>query len=405
MFEVLPILLLLSLFFLLPAYLIQLNRRLGVERVLSDIVICYGAGMILGNTRSWWLYTWLPDNEHAASMSYGVAEIAAYGAVLLAIPLLLMVNNVREWQKYTGKITAVFFLGVLSTLVVTLSLGYLYRESLSDASIVSGMLAGVYIGGTPNMVAVSKALDAGDELFIILNATDTVCSALYFFFLISIGKLMFNKILPRFRSKTAEATEILLTTDAEKNSHFPPVRWRLEQLLPIFKATGIALLLVLLSLIPAMLIPNVKGELNQAILMLSLSTLGIGMSFVKPVRELPGVFPYAQYLLLIFGIAAGFLTEFGKLAEVAGSYFIFNALVLVCMVLLHLLLSRIIRSDADSFMISSIALIMGPPFVAQTAAALKNKELLPVGIALSLLGFALANYAGVLVAWLLDFKF
>jgi uncharacterized membrane protein len=75
------------------------------------------------------------------------------------------------------------------------------------------------------------------------------------------------------------------------------------------------------------------------------------------------------------------------------------------MVLLHLMLSRIIRSDADSFMISSIALIMGPPFVAQTAAALKNKELLPVGIALSLLGFALANYAGVLVAWLLDLGF
>jgi uncharacterized membrane protein len=402
MSEAILVLLLLLIFFILPTYLMKLSRKLGAERILSDIVICYGIGMILGNTRSWWLFSWAKDVDYVSGLSFTMAEIAAYAAVLLAIPLLLMVNNVKEWKKYTGKISIVFFLGMVATLIVTLGLGYIHRDDFADASIISGMLAGVYIGGTPNMIAVSKALDAGDELFIVLNATDTVCSALYFFFLISIGKIFIRKILPRFVSKISADEHIASNELREKESTFPASYLTLQHLIPILKAIGIAILLVLLSVVPALLFPNVKGELNQAILMLSLSTMGIALSFIPTLRLLPGVFPFAQYLLLIFGLAAGFLTEFGQLAEVAGSYFIFNALVLICMVLLHLTLSKLIRSDADSFMISSIALIMGPPFVAQMASALKNKELLPVGIALSLLGFALANYAGILVAWLLS---
>jgi uncharacterized membrane protein len=44
---------------------------------------------------------------------------------------------------------------------------------------------------------------------------------------------------------------------------------------------------------------------------------------------------------------------------------------------------------------------MGPPFIGQTCAAIKNKELIPVGISLGLLGLAIANYVGVLISYLL----
>jgi uncharacterized membrane protein len=67
----------------------------------------------------------------------------------------------------------------------------------------------------------------------------------------------------------------------------------------------------------------------------------------------------------------------------------------------HIILAIILRVDVDSFIICSCANVMGPPFIGQTCAAIKNKELIPVGISLGLLGLAIANYIGVLISYLL----
>jgi uncharacterized membrane protein len=390
-------------FFILPVYLIRLSRKYKADRILSDIVICYGIGMLLGNAKNLLLLNMelTPDSQKLADLSTQTAQYSAFGAVLLAMPLLLMVNNVTDWLKYTGKITLVFFLGIISTITVCIGMGYLYRNSLADVATVSGMMTGVYIGGTPNMVAISKALNADDHLFIILNATDTICSGTYFFFLVSFGKAVIGKILVAFQPKTDPVNR---EHDAIEEAHhpFPPAQWNKASILPLLLATVIALGALILSVIPAVLIRDGRGEFNQTVLMLTLTTVGIALSFNQKLRTLPGVFSYAQYLLLIFGLAAGFLTDFTRLIELGGAYLNFNVLVLIGILTLHLLLSRIVRADTDSFMISSSATIMGPPFVAQVASSIKNRELLPVGIALSLLGLGLANYAGVLVAWLVE---
>ncbi len=393
----------LAIFFVLPAYLIRLSRKFKVDKIFGDIVICYGIGMLIGNTKSLWLHSWSNGNlkeaiEHITSISTQTAQLSAYTSVLLAIPMLLMINNVTDWVKYTGKITGVFFLGIVSTITVCITLGYLYQNILPDVATTSGMMTGVYIGGTPNMVAISKALQADDHLFVTLNATDTICSGLYFLVLLSIGKYLFGLILKPFQSKQNPALK--LEEKSEETQHsFPPAQVNRAYLVPLVKATFTALITVGIAVIPALLFPNPQGGLNQTILMLALTTLGIGLSFNATLRKLPGVFGYAQYLLLIFGLAAGYMSDFVYLLETGSRYLGFNALIIISIILLHLLLAYLIRSDRDSFMISSTATIMGPPFVAQVASSLENKELLPVGIALSLLGFGLANYAGVFVAW------
>jgi uncharacterized membrane protein len=388
-------------FVFLPAYLIRLSQKYKVNRLLSDIVICYGIGMVLGNSKAIWLYSWTDEimMEKINSLSVQGAQVTAFISVLIAIPLLLMVNNVTDWVKYTGKITLVFFLGVFSTVAITLLMGFLFKNSFDDVPIISGMMAGVYIGGTPNMVAISKALHADEHIFLILNATDTICSGLYFFLLMGFGKTLIGLILPAFQSRV---NPVVLEAETDDAQHFPfpPKKISWAAIGPLLIATVVAILSIAVSLVPAFLVPDARGELNQALLMLTLTTLGILLSFNQFLRTLHGVFPYAQYLLLIFGLSAGYLTDFSQLATIGGNYLIFNICVIVCIITVHLLLSKIIRADTDSFMLSSTATIMGPPFVAQMASSIKNKELLPAGIALSLLGFGLANYAGILVAWL-----
>jgi uncharacterized membrane protein len=395
----------LLIFFILPFYLIRLSRKAKLNQWLSDIVICYGLGMLLGNTKSLWLYSWASiltdDFQPIVNLTTEVAKNSASVAVLLAIPMLLMINNVTDWLKYTGKISWVFFMGVFSTMFVTTLMGYLYRNELSDVAIASGMFAGVYIGGTPNMVAISKALNAPDSLFVILNATDTICSGLYFLFLISFGKVLLGLVLPRFQSKHT-AQEIVEEIKEEAAHPFPPTQWSWPHMRALVIGTLLAIAAIAVSVLVAILFPDVKGELNQPVLMLMLTTVGISFSLVPRIRMLHGVFNYAQYLLLIFGLAAGFMTDFSLLLNIGSDYLRMNVIVILLIIIIHLLLSFIFRADVDSFMVSSTACIMGPPFVAQLCASIKNKELLPVGIALSLLGFGLANFAGLAVAWMVE---
>jgi uncharacterized membrane protein len=397
----------LFIFFFLPAYLIRLSHRFKLDKVLSDIVICYGIGILLGNTKALWLFSWANSPETKATVdsianaTAETAEIAAFASVLLAMPMLLMLNNVTDWLKYTGKIIGVFFAGVLAAALGALAVAYFYRSAdLEAMPTAAGMLTGVYTGGTPNMVAISKALNADDQLFIVLNATDTLCSGLYFFFLLGVGKAFFGLFLPKFKGIRTQAD----ATDSNEQTDYTffDLKWTWACIQPILIATLLAIGAVLLSAAPALLIPDVKGEINQTILLLTLTTVGIALSFSPAVRNLKGVYAYAQYLLLIFGLGAGYMADFGQLISQGGSYLLFNALTFLTILVLHFLYALISRTDRESFMISSTATILGPPFVAQVSSAIKNKALLPVGIALSLLGLGIANYSGVLVHYIVS---
>lgn len=292
-------------------------------------------------------------------------------------------------------------MGVASSIVACVIIGLLFRDNFTDAATTAGMLAGVYIGGTPNMVAVSKALNANEQLFITLNATDTICSGLYFFFLISFGKVLIGKFLPPFHGKSS-TREIHHDLPQEIHHPFPPRQWNWVYSKPLLIALLITSCSIAISVILAFLLPDVRNELNQTVLMLTLTTIGIGLSFFSKLRSLSGVYAFAQYLLLIFGLSAGYMSDFSSLISTGSDYLSFNAIVICIIIALHFVVSFPIRADTDSFMISSTACILGPPFVAQVAGAIKNKELLPVGIAFSLLGLGLGNYAGILVAWIIN---
>ncbi|MBR5135962.1 MAG: DUF819 family protein, partial [Rikenellaceae bacterium] len=70
--------------------------------------------------------------------------------------------------------------------------------------------------------------------------------------------------------------------------------------------------------------------------------------------------------------------------------------------LLHALFCRVMRIDADSMMVSSVSFINSPPFVPMTSAAMRNKNALVTGLAAGIVGYALGNHFGVLMAKLLS---
>ena len=68
----------------------------------------------------------------------------------------------------------------------------------------------------------------------------------------------------------------------------------------------------------------------------------------------------------------------------------------------HAVACRLMRVDADSMMISSVAFINSPPFVPMASAAMQNKRALVTGLGVGIIGYAVGNHFGVLMAELLE---
>ena len=69
--------------------------------------------------------------------------------------------------------------------------------------------------------------------------------------------------------------------------------------------------------------------------------------------------------------------------------------------ILHIILAKIFRIDADNFLITSAAFIFSPPFVPMVANALKNKDVIVTGITGGIIGYIVGNYMGVALAYFL----
>ena len=85
----------------------------------------------------------------------------------------------------------------------------------------------------------------------------------------------------------------------------------------------------------------------------------------------------------------------------ASGIFLFIFLAVIGSLLLHALLSWIFGIDADHFIITSVALSMSPPFVPVVAGALKNRFVVLPGLILGIIGYAIGNYLGYLMAIIL----
>jgi uncharacterized membrane protein len=69
--------------------------------------------------------------------------------------------------------------------------------------------------------------------------------------------------------------------------------------------------------------------------------------------------------------------------------------------IVHVGLSRIFKVDTDTTIITITSLTYSPPFVPAVAAAIRNKEVILTGITNGIIGYAIGNYLGVFIAYIL----
>ncbi len=374
--------LMLALIFLLfPALTMFGERRSKVLAWLSPVILCYAFGIMLANVRI------MPVNTDLAT---GFTS----GTVILAIPMLLFSMDFRKWLRLARKTILSFGFAILSVMILSAAAVFIFRDSVEAPWNVAGMLVGVYTGGTPNMAAIGTALNVPEETFILLNTADVALSSLYLILLMTVAQRLLLKVLPAFKSSGLENVP---SNEVESD------RTRTEKTiigpLQVLIATGLAIMAAAIAVGFSML---VTGEIKDAVVILSITTLGIIGSFTRPISRQVGTYETGQYLLLIFCVAIGSQANIQALLGSFGSLFGYTAFILLGAICLHYLFAIVFRIDADTAIITSTAAVFGPAFVGPIGNVLKNREIVISGLTTGVVGYAVGNFLGVGLAWLLS---
>jgi uncharacterized membrane protein len=375
---------------LVPAAAIVGARRSRLLDTLGPVVLCYAAGVVIGNVGL------VPTGSAAAE----TASLVQTATVVLAIPLLLLGTDLRAWAALARPALVSYGLAVVSVIVVTVAVAPRFDLGATTDE-VAGMTVGVYTGGTANMAAIGTALDVPEATFVALNAADLFVGAVYLLVLLTVAQRVLSRFLPA-------PLRVGANDDPEVAGAVDPF-----QVVPRVREVGTSLLLALgvvvavagLALVALSGVvegePVVDSDAFATAVILGATTLALALSFVRRVREQPGTYATGQYLFLVFAVAIGTLANLRDLASSFTSVVPYVLLVVVAAVSLHVLLARLVRIDHDTVIITSTAAVFGPPFVGPVAAALRNPDVVPSGMTTGVLGLAIGNYAGLAVAALL----
>lgn len=376
-----------ALFCLLPAGVLWLCRRYTLLDKLGPIMILYGLGILIGNIG------WHPAQMPVAQ------EIATSASIPLAIPMMLFACRFTLSEASLQlRVCISGFLAVFLSVVI----GYLlFGRYIPEGAEIGGIMSGMYTGGMLNAAALQQIFRVEEQAYVIMCSYDIVVSFLYLVFLVSVGFKFFRWLYGErktTRLSEEDRAELERQIAEQKRNPYEDL-WSKEGMTELAKIVGVTLLLVALSALATLPFPS---EWFMVIFILVLSTLGVVCSFFKPIRALNRSFDIGMYLIYIFSVAMASMADFSKLNIADGA----NQIAFLCIavfgsLVLHALLCRLMRVDADSMVASSVAFVNSPPFVPMMVVAMKNKSVLIVGLGAGIVGYALGNHFGVVMASLL----
>ncbi len=317
--------------------------------------------------------------------------------VLLAFPLLLFSLNVKRWLRFARDGFISMILALVSVTVIIISGYFIFRDLVPDSWKVAGMLVGVYTGGTPNLVSLKVGLDVDPNLFLMTSTYDMILGAVTIIFFITAGPRLIRALLPPFKphgSNNVDADEA--AHEAESFDDFSGML-RKERFFPLLKAIGVSVLIFGFSfLVSELKILGLGGEAKKVVIILLITTLSIAGSFVPALNRIEKTFQLGMYFILVFSFAVASMADLGAVYSIGFlGLFLYISYAYFGSLILHLILSKIFRINADDYLITTTAFVFSPPFVPVVAAALKNKDVIITGITVGIIGYVIGNYLGV----------
>jgi uncharacterized membrane protein len=372
-------------FIVAPAFILYLEGKYKLVKKIGAVLICYALGLLVGNIAV------LPQGSDTYQNMLTTLSIP------LALPLILFSMDVKKWLKNAGSAMGSLIIGLFAVLVVIFIGYYIFQHDIENIWQVSGMLVGIYTGGTPNMAAIKSALDVSQELYILTHTYELVLGAGFLAFVLSIGQRTLLLVLPVYKSPDMKKLGEVEKVNFEDFESYTGI-FKKATFLPLLGAFGLSVLILAVSYGLSLLFSN---EFQSAAVIIFITTFGIAASFVKRIKNIKMTFQLGMYFILIFCVAVSSIADISQLTNISLSLFYYVALAMFGSHALHILIARIFKIDADTVLISGTALICSPPFVPVVAGALKNREVILTGMVVGIAGYAIGNYLGIAVAYVL----
>ncbi len=350
-------------------------------------MVLYAIGMVMGN---------LPIFP---SQMATIQEILPNVLIPLAIPMMLFgCNFTRRQAGLQFKIVLSGFCSVALAILV----GYLlFGHKLEEGAEVGGIITGMYTGGTLNAAALQAIFKVKGETYVLINSYDILISFVYFVFLFTFGIRAFRRLYGEGERVLSQEDKLEIDAQIEQSKQTPYRKlFTRSGAAQLGKILGVTIVVVGLSAAVALALPQ---EWFMIVFMLMLTTLGVSCSFIKRVREMDLSYYVGMYLIYIFSMVIASMADFSHLNLEDGiNQLAFMLVAVFFSLVLHALGCRLLRVDADSMVISSVAFINSPPFVPMAAAAMRNKEIIVTGLSAGIIGYAAGNHLGVLMMKLLS---
>lgn len=386
--SILYIVIIAVIFCLAPAGVLWLCRRISFFDKIGPVMILYALGILIGN---------LPFDIPKMAV---VQDIATSATIPLAIPMMLFGCR---FTRHDASLQVRTVLSGFLSVVIAVAVGYiLFGKHLEEGAEIGGIMSGMYTGGMVNAAAIQAIFGVEEHSYVMMCSYDIIISFLYLVFLVAVGYRMFRWLYGERgeKSLTQSEREELDRQIAEAKRNPYEGLWSKAGLVELAKIVGFTLAAVAISAGVAL---PCGDDWFMVVFILVVSTLGVVFSFIKPVRKLERSFDIGMYLIYIFSIAMASMADFSELNLAEGLDQILYLVVAVFgSLVLHAIFCRLMRVDADSMTVSSVSFINSPPFVPMMVAVLKNRKSLIVGLGAGIVGYALGNHFGVLMASLLE---
>lgn len=363
-----------NLLFLLgvPLILTRLHRYYFPN--ISPLILSYTFGVVLSVfTTSAWQSPYI--------------EQVMQGAMVFSLPLLLLSSRPKIWKRLGKPMAFSFLLAILSVLIVNTTLFFCFPQYQEITQKALPLLTGLFIGGTPNMASLGLALNLDTNFFVQMNTLDIFWSIFYLIILFS----FLPKLLLRFLPHTHKPEKKALG-DIRRDKQR---RRKRDFIIPFL----ISIAIIVVSFGATYLFCQ---EINTIVVLLLLSSLTLVTSIYIDKQKVQASFELGEYFLYVFALGMGWMTNFSLFFRDLDVLSLVFAAALFGASLLHFLLAYIFKLERDIALVTQVASILGPPFIAPIALKIKNRAILTPGLVVAILGLTLGNYLGILIFRLLN---
>lgn len=342
-----------------------LERSFYWARSFSAALLCICLGIVCGNVGI------IP---HQSVVYDGIFTYL----VPMAIFFLLLHVDFREIKKAGPQMLLAFAIGA-STVVVGVLVGtWMFKSMMGDVFWqMAGLFTGTYIGGGVNYVGVGTALDVNPTLLAAGAAADNLTTAIWMIVCITAPRIFLkSKHINKALAKKFERRQEVLSMTLESFAALIG--------LGIFAYYVSYWLHQWIAFVPTIL---------------WITVLSLGMAQFEKVQEYKGSEILGSFTVLLFFVTLGAICDVREMLHVGVYLFGFTLVIVFVHGVLLVGLGKLLKFPPSVMILVSQACIGGAPSAVSLAKILGLKKYLASTALVGILGYAVGNFVGVLMAY------